>query len=138
MQQGDQVNKVVLLIMNVLTLMKGILCTVFWDLGSSSNFVREAFAKMMGFKGIETRLCVTTLAGVVTDYTVIKYKCCIRDANNELYYFEAYGLECVTGALSTLDSSSIKRLFPNLSEKTIQSLQWKGDVDYLIGAEHPS
>ena len=56
-------------------------------------------------------MCVKTLAGAVTDYTVTRYQCCIRDTNNELYYFEAYGLECVTGALGTIDGKSVKKLF---------------------------
>ena len=64
----------------------------------------------MNFKGVQKRLCVTTLAGAVTEYTATRYQCCIRDINNELFYFEAYGLECVTGALSIIDSASIKKL----------------------------
>ena len=137
-QQDDQPNSVLLLIMNVQSPRRGENCTVFWDLGSTSNFVREAFARLMNFKGVQKRLCVTTLAGAVTEYTVTRYQCCIRDINNELFYFEAYGLECVTGALGAIDSTSIKKLFPMLTNQEVESLKRCSNVDYLIGAQHPS
>ena len=92
----------------------------------------------MKFKGRQERLCVTTLTGAVTDYTVMTYSCYIRDKNNELYYFEAYGLECITGALSSIDSRTIKKLFPKLTDNDIQSLLRGPVVDFLIGMGHPS
>ena len=39
-----------------------------------SNFIREAFARMNGFKGAEYHLNVVTLGGVTTDLTVIRYE----------------------------------------------------------------
>ena len=41
-----------------------ILASVFWDIGSTSNFIREAFARACGFKGSERTLSVTTLSKV--------------------------------------------------------------------------
>ena len=135
--QGSSEARVVLLITTVWCT-KETAASVFWDLGSTSNFVREAFAKKMCFKGHQQQLCVTTLNGVVTDYEVTTYKCYIRDQNNDIYYFEAYGLECVTGALSSIDAASIKKLFPQLSEEAVASLLRAPVVDYLIGMGHPS
>ena len=59
--ENGESDGVVLLIMNVLVTKHGIFASVFWDLGCSSNFVREAFAKQMGYAGKEEHLCVTTL-----------------------------------------------------------------------------
>ena len=138
-QQGRRgVEGVLLLIANVRSCWKGETATVFWDLGSTSNFVREAFAKKMKFSGRQERLCVTTLTGTVTDYTVMTYSCSIRDEENRLHHFEAYGLECITGLLSNISGAVIKKLFPNLPDKEIQSLLRVANVDYLIGARHPS
>ena len=114
---------VLLLIANIRSCQKNESVTVFWDLGSTSNFVREAYAQRMKFKCRQERLCVTTLTGTITDYTVMTYSCSIRDKNNRLYHFEAYGLECITGSLSNVSSNVIKKLFPTLPE---------GDVDSLV------
>ena len=133
---GSSDAPVVLLITTVPSPQKKECASVFWDLGSTSNFVRNAFAEKMKFQGRQERLCVTTLNGVVTDYEVTTYKCCIMDQNNDVHHFEAYGLECVTGALSTIDAGTIEKLFPD--EKDVQSLLRGPTVDYLIGMGHPS
>ena len=77
--------------------------SVFWDLGCTSNFVRAAHAKYRGFKGRKENLSVTTLGDTVTDYSVTTYKCSIRDEEGEFYRFEAYGMDCVTGPLRSID-----------------------------------
>ena len=75
---------VLLLIMQVRSLINRILASVFWDLGCSSNFVRESFAKKMGFKGRKETLSVVTLGGVVTDYhEVTTYTCYLRSVSSE-------------------------------------------------------
>ena len=113
--------------------------SVFWDLGSTSNFIREAFAQSCGFKGREEMLSVTTLGGVETDhYKVILYTCRLMSVDGKVYQFEAYGLESITGTLSMLRQEVIQELFPQLDIKTIQSLLRNADVDVLIGAKHPS
>ena len=76
-----------------------------WDLGSSSNFVRIEFAESCGFHGKEVTLSVVTLTGKETDYLkVIKYNCSIRDNNGKMVFFKAYGLENITGVLSSIDA----------------------------------
>ena len=45
---------VLLLIMQV-RVTKRILASVFWDIGSTSNFIREAFARACGFRGRESK-----------------------------------------------------------------------------------
>ena len=83
-------------------------------------------------------LNVTTLGGVETDLTVTNYQCSIRDVDGNMEFFEAYGMETITGHLSTLSLSSIKTLFPHLSHKSVQGLLRSGEVDILIGIAHPS
>ena len=78
-QGGRRVEGVLLLISLIRSCRKNDWVTVFWDLGSTSNFVREAYAKKMKFKCRQKRLCVTTLTGTVTDYTVNTYSCSIQD-----------------------------------------------------------
>ena len=129
---------VVLLIMNVRSV-KGNVASVFWDGGCSSNFVREAFAKICGFKGHEETLCVTTLGGVVTDYhKVISYKCSLRTVDGDWLEFEAYGMECITGALMKIHENTIRKLFPRLDRRTVECLKRGSNVDMLIGMKHPS
>ena len=118
---------------------KGKVASVFWDLGCTSNFVREGYAKLCGFKGYKENLSVTTLGGVLTDYSsVTTYKCSIRDKDGERQHFEAYGLDCITGNLTMIDLIKIKKLFPHLADKDIRNLDRLGQVDILIGMEHPS
>ena len=135
----DDSDGVVLLIMKVRSAKKGLMSSVFWDIGCTSNFVREDFAKRCGFQGHKEKLSVTTLGGVETDYvSVTTYKCSLLDANGQTEHFEAYGMETITGELSSIDPSKIRRLFPHLSEKAICSLQRGTHVDFLIGMSHPS
>ena len=76
---------------------------MFWDLGSMSNFIREAFAKACGFKGREKTLSVVTLGGVETDHMkVILYSCKMMAVDGKIYQFEAYGIKNITGILSML------------------------------------
>ena len=84
---------------------------VVWDLGSVSNFITDAFARMNGVKGTEYHLNVITLGGVTTDLTVLCYECSLRDMNGKLEKFEAYGMETIRGCLSRMKPSTIKKLF---------------------------
>ena len=93
---GDREEGVILCIMQV-RVTKRHTGSAFWDGGSSSNFVREKFAKLCGFKGKSKTLSVTTLGGKVTDYLkVMQYSCQIIDESGEVYTFKAYGLESIT------------------------------------------
>ncbi len=129
---------VVLIVMNVRTSRKGVYTSVFWDLGCSSDFVREAYAKKMGFVGKSEHLCVTTLGGVVTDYHVTTYTCYLTDVNGEEHEFQAYGMESITGALTRIGSAVIKKLFPNLPDDFVLKLLRRTAVDFLLGMKHPS
>ena len=101
---------VVLCIMKVCA-PKGINAHVFWDSGCTSNFVREEFADLCGFKGCPETLSVTTLGGVVTEYlTVTSYDCALKDENGDVVKFKAYGLENLTGMVSKIWSTEIRKL----------------------------
>ena len=131
-------SEVILLVMQVRCARRSLVANVFFDLGSMSNFIREAFARMNGFKGTEEHLNVTTLGGVTTDLTVMRYECSLRDVDGKLETFEAYGMETITGCLSKVNASTIKTLFPHLSQREIGVLQRGDDVDVLIGMAHAS
>ena len=118
---------------------KGYIASVFWDSGATSNFIREAFAKLCGFKGHKETLSVTTLGGVVTKYLVVTaYSCFLMDEDGIMVSFKAYDLECITGAVSRIPPSKMKKLFPNISTKMISCLERESRVDVLIGLPHPS
>ena len=134
----DDSEGVVLSIMQVKGARKGVVASVFWDLGCTSNFVRDDFAKLCGFKGRKEDLSVTTLGGVVSDMSVITYKCSLRDVNGNLEFFEAYGMDTITGTLSKISPSRIRKLFPHVSDESIRSLLRGDCVDVLIGISHPS
>ena len=72
---------VVLSIMQVKGPRKGVTANVFWDLGCTSNFVKESFAKKCGFRGRNEDLSVTTLGGVTTDMAVTTYQCSLYDVD---------------------------------------------------------
>ena len=109
------------------------------DSGSSSNFVRETFAKLCGFKGSQRTLSVTTLGGKVTDYlTVTQYTCSLIDESGQAMSFKAYGLESITGRVSQISVAKLRKLFPRASEKAIEFLRRGSTVDFLIGLLHAS
>ena len=84
-------SSVVLSIMRVSGMKKGTFATVFWDLGSTSNFVREGYAQQCGFKGRTEKLCVTTLGGVTTEYRMVTtYACYFRDEDGIAIEFRAH------------------------------------------------
>ena len=129
---------VLLLVMQVKGQRKGTVANVFWDIGCTSNFVREGFAKMCGFKGRKEQLSVTTIGGVTTDLDVLTYTCYMRDVDGRLERFEAYGMETITGSLSKMNPSNISKLFPHLPDNLIKTLERGDKVDILIGMTHPS
>jgi hypothetical protein len=130
---------VVLSIMTVRGPKRGDSATVFWDLGSELNFVREEYAKKCRFKGSTDELSVTTLSGKVTEYQrVTIYQCRIRDTDGISYDFEAYGLDCITGPLTQIGAALIKKLFPHMSPQKVQKLLRGQHVDFMIGMQHPS
>ena len=118
---SGQTNSIMLLIMAVQA-PKRKRANVFWDLGSTSNFVRESFAKQCGFRGRREDLNVTTLGNVVTDIEVVAYQCSLRDVNGNVEVFEAFGMESITGALTKISESHIQGLFPHLPRKSILQL----------------
>ena len=137
-EDEDGEEGVLLLIMQVRVSRK-VVATVFFDIGSTANFIREAFAKMQGYKGRKKTLSVTTLGGVVTDhYTVIQYSGQLRALDGTVYEFKAFGMENITGALSVVGIEVIRELFPDLDDGAVNSLRRTQDVDILIGAKHPS
>ena len=119
MKAGCSVEGVLLSIMKVLSPTRGIIANVFWDLGSTDNFVRDAFAKMCGFKGRQENLNVTTVGDKVMDISVMTYSCALRDANGKLEHFKAYGMETITGNVSKIGAEHLRKLFPNMSDQLI-------------------
>ena len=129
---------VVLSIMQVKAAKKGLTASVFWDLGCTSNFVREEFARSCGFRGRQEKLSVKTIGDVVTDYTVTSYRCFLKDENGDMKEFKAYGMESITGEVSRIDLDKIKALFPHIPYNQAQKLTRLSHVDVLIGMQHPS
>ena len=125
---------VVLLILKVPTLKKCNTASVFWDTGCTSNFIKDDFAKQCGFRGKEVTLNVTTLGGVVTDYkTVLSFRCSLLDTNGYIHYFEAYGMDSITGSVSKIAFDKLKQLFPHSSDESLHVLERGTEVDVLIG-----
>ena len=138
MNVSGKSESVALLIMQVRTL-KNKLATTFYDGGSDACFVREEFAVECGFKGCQVNLCVTTLGGEEKNFIeVTVYTCYLVDVNGQTETFEAYGMSTITGSVTQIDPRTIKRLFPHLSEKSINKLMRGSTVDFLIGMTHPS
>ena len=134
---GEDKSEGVVLCIMLVRVPRGIIAYVFWDNGSTSNFICEEFAKRCGFKGKPETLSVTTLGGKVTDYLqVVKYSCRILDENGDSYVFEAYGLENITGRVAHIPLEKLRKLFPHTSEKTLQLLRRGDKVDILIGVAH--
>ena len=138
MKVGNSGERVLLLIMKVSSSKKGKEADVFFDYGSDENFVREDFAREMGFKGSEDHLNVTTLGDVVTELTVMRYRCCLRDVDGKLEFFEAYGMETITGCVSQVGADRLKKFFPKMSLEQIRMLDRGNKVDFLIEMRHPS
>ena len=78
------------------------------------------------------------MGNVNTCMSVLYYTCSLRDVDGKIEFFEAYGMETITGAVSKIGAGRIKKLFPHLSDKTIRQLQRREEVDVLLGALHPS
>ena len=85
-------------------------------------------------------MSVVTLAGKESNYLrVIRYNCSIRDKHGKLWNLKAYGLENITGAMSSINAAVIKRIFPRISDEMIQTVKRETVVvDFLIGSQHPS
>ena len=70
---------------------------------------------------------------------VIRYNCSIRDKHGKLWNLKAYGLENITGAMSSINAAVIRRIFPRISDEMIQTVKRETVVvDFLVGSQHPS
>ena len=117
----------------------GLWASVLFDTGSTLNFIRDTFARSLGFKGKSETLSITTLGGKVTEYfQVINYSCKLLDEKGIEFPFHAYGLESITSRVAQVPLAKLKRLFPNTSLSMLKLLHREAVVDVLIGVAHLS
>ena len=111
--------------------------TVLWDSACTGLFVRNAHATKMGFSSKKKCLRVCTLGGDIKEIDGIIYECHITDLQGNKHYFQAHGLDEVTGTLNTmLGEDLMRKLFPSVVGA--HKMCGTQSVDYLIGLSKAS
>lgn len=121
-------------IMRINGVKKGTSLNAFFDDGSKGNFITHEAARRHNCPSVKITVDVSLLNDVVETLETVKYKVGLREKTGKIYYIYAYGTDKVTGEISQLDMKVITKIFPNMTEAQLKTLQRPvGDVDILIG-----
>ena len=109
-------------------------CSIFTDDGSDSSYITNKAAKRLGARKTNKYILeVTTTGGNETEYESTEYELDIITKTGKIITITCFGLERITGSLSTLDPTLIKQLFPN---HDVNTLTKRGkEVDVLLGTD---
>ena len=111
------------------------LATIFCDNGSSSSYISHRAASRLGAKSLgRYSLDVTTMGNVETKYDTRLYEVVLKTKNGADASILAFGMDEITGPVSVLDKSCLKRLFPGKDPTTLQRSSTQ--VDILLGCDY--
>ncbi|KAF6035236.1 hypothetical protein EB796_006440 [Bugula neritina] len=108
--------------------------TVFFDSGSTGMFITHRAAKRIKAKRLRpVKLDLTTTGNVESQHSTYLYEVCLALSSGKPVTVTCFGLDQITGKVSSLDLKVIKELFPNLNPNLFQ--RHSEEVDILIGAD---
>ena len=107
----------------------------FLDDGSNSCYITHNAAKKIKAKVVgKISLDVTTMGNIETTYQTSEYKFSVKSLSGHVVEIFAYGMERITGPVSSLDETVLKRLFPDYDPSSLQ--RKNKSVDMLLGANY--
>lgn len=109
--------------------------TTFCDDGSDTAYITHSAAQKLNARSIgKYTLDVTTMGNVQTTYKTKEYEISIRTQSGKIRKVVAFGMDKITGPVSTLDEKVLKRLFPNYDVSLLQ--RKSTSVDLLLGSNY--
>ena len=109
--------------------------TVFLDAGSNASYVTERCADRLNLDKVEkVTLEVAVVGGDIRKYKSTIYNIPLVTKSGKVVEIKAYSLESITGPLSELNSSLIKKLFPRCNHDVLQ--RKSKVVDVLVGTDY--
>jgi len=107
---------------------------VFCDNGSNTSYITHRAAEKLKAKKLEKyTLDITTMGNVNREYDTRLYEVPVRTVNGEIVPVLAFGIEQITGPVSSLDITCLSEIFPN---RDVSMLQRKSAcVDMLLGCD---
>lgn len=109
--------------------------TVFCDNGANTSYITHRAADRLKAKKLDRyTLDITTMGNVSREYDTRLYEVSVRTDSGEIVPVLAFGIEQITGPVSTLDSSCLSGLFPS---RDVSMLQRKStSVEILLGCDY--
>ena len=109
--------------------------TVFCDDGSDTTYITHKGAQKLNAKRLgKYTLEVTTMGNIETIYKTQEYEISVRTQSGKIRKITAFGMDRITGPVSTLDEDVLKRLFPNYDVPLLQ--RKSTSVDILLGSNY--
>ncbi|KAF6041601.1 hypothetical protein EB796_000114 [Bugula neritina] len=118
--------------------------TVFFDSSSTGTFITHRAAKRIKAKRLKAKrlkakrlrpvkLNLTTTGNVESQHSTYLYEVCLASSSGKPVTITCFGLDQITGKVSSLNLQVIKELFPNLDLNLFQ--RHSEEVDILIRAD---
>ena len=109
--------------------------TIFCDDGSDTAYITHSAAQKLNARKLEKyTLDVTTMGNVQTTYKTNEYEISIRTQSGKIRKVVAFGMDKITGPVSTLDEKVLTRLFPDYDVSLLQ--RKSTSVDLLLGSNY--
>lgn len=109
--------------------------TTFCDDGSDTAYITHSAAQKLNAKRLgKYTLDVTTMGNVQTTYKTNEYEISIRTQSGKIRKVVAFGMDKITGPVSTVDEKVLMRLFPNYDVSLLQ--RKSACVDLLLGSNY--
>ena len=106
---------------------------VLWDSGSTTSLITNTAAKTFGLRGLPVTLTITTVGGDVKKVYSNKYHVPLIDRNGNVKTVLAYGIERITGDISSISVEKLSILFNTPIDNVSRP---HGTVELLIGFDY--
>ena len=110
-------------------------CCVFTDDGGDTSYITNKAARKYGAKKLNTYLLtVITTGNIETEYESTEYELNLITKSGKICTVQCFGLEKITGELSSLDPNIIKQIFPNYDSSLL--LRKSKEVEIMLGTDY--
>ena len=107
---------------------------VMWDSGAKVSMITFKKAKELGLLGVKTTISIIKIGADRSTIESKLYTVPLIDKNNNIEYFNAYGIEKISTSIEAKDISEMAKL---LEWENIESIQRpEGEIELLIGFEY--
>lgn len=113
----------------------GKFANVFCDNGSNTSYITHRAAERLRVRNLDKyTLDITTMGNVSREYDTRLYEVAVRTVSGEVQKVLAFGIDNITGPVSSLDVSCLSKIFPDRDVSVLQ--RRSASVDMLLGCDY--